>query len=57
LYFQTVAKDMPVEEMQIVSFHPGLIWQEQWVKMGFTEPTGFDDSQYSPTMNFFRCES
>lgn len=43
LLFQMVAKDVPVEEMQIVSFHPGLIWQEQWVKMGFTDPAPFDD--------------
>ncbi|KAI1053021.1 hypothetical protein LB506_010174 [Fusarium annulatum] len=43
LLFQMVAKDTPVEEMQITSMHPGLIWSPEWVKMGFKEDVGFDD--------------
>ncbi|KAK6697147.1 hypothetical protein SNK05_013589 [Fusarium graminearum] len=26
-----------VDEMQIASMHPGLLWQEEWVKMGFKD--------------------
>lgn len=47
MLFQMVAKDTPVDEMQIASMHPGLLWQEEWVKMGFKDDVGFDNSQYS----------
>ncbi|KAL2859988.1 NAD(P)-binding protein [Aspergillus lucknowensis] len=43
MLFQMVAKDTPVEEMQITSMHPGLIWQQEWVKMGFKDDVGFDN--------------
>ncbi|KAG7406311.1 Short chain dehydrogenase citE [Fusarium oxysporum f. sp. rapae] len=43
MLFQMVAKDTPVEEMQIASMHPGLLWQEEWVKMGFKDDVGFDN--------------
>ncbi|KAF5594901.1 peroxisomal short-chain alcohol dehydrogenase [Fusarium subglutinans] len=47
MLFQMVAKDTPVEEMQIISMHPGLIWSPEWVKMGFKDDVGFDNSQYA----------
>ncbi|KAM0325974.1 hypothetical protein ACHAQA_007280, partial [Verticillium albo-atrum] len=31
-----VAKDVPVEDMQVVSFHPGLYWTESAQKTGIT---------------------
>ncbi|KAF5662570.1 peroxisomal short-chain alcohol dehydrogenase [Fusarium circinatum] len=43
MLFQMVAKDTPVEEMQITSMHPGLIWSPEWVKMGFNDDVGFDN--------------
>ncbi|CEF85810.1 hypothetical protein FGSG_11508 [Fusarium graminearum PH-1] len=43
MLFQMVAKDTPVDEMQIASMHPGLLWQEEWVKMGFKDDVGFDN--------------
>ncbi|PNP78685.1 hypothetical protein FNYG_08031 [Fusarium nygamai] len=43
MLFQMAAKDTPVEEMQITSMHPGLIWSPEWVKLGFKDDVGFDD--------------
>ena len=45
MLFQMVAQDVSVDKMQIVSFHPGLIWQEEWEKMGFP-PEVFDDGEH-----------
>jgi hypothetical protein len=52
MLFQMVAKDTPVEEMQITSMHPGLIWSPEWVKLGFKDDVGFDDSQYAQVMSW-----
>jgi hypothetical protein len=35
LFFQLVAQSMPVEKLQVVSFHPGLIYNDTWKSMGF----------------------
>ncbi|KAF4420563.1 peroxisomal short-chain alcohol dehydrogenase [Fusarium acutatum] len=51
MLFQMVAKDTPIEEMQITSMHPGLIWSPEWVKMGFKDDVGFDDGQYAQVMS------
>ncbi|KAK0382888.1 hypothetical protein NLU13_8804 [Sarocladium strictum] len=40
--------------MQIVSFHPGLFWQQEWANMGFKDATGFDDSGFS--LNYFSLQ-
>ncbi|KAF4502615.1 peroxisomal short-chain alcohol dehydrogenase [Fusarium agapanthi] len=44
MLFQMVAKDTSVEEMQITSMHPGVIWSPEWVKMGFKDDVGFDNN-------------
>jgi hypothetical protein len=45
MFFQMIAETTPVEKMQVVSYHPGLIWSEIWETMGFMDDTGFDDSE------------
>jgi NAD(P)-dependent dehydrogenase (short-subunit alcohol dehydrogenase family) len=47
MFFQMIAETTPVEKMQVVSYHPGLIWSEIWESIGFKDDTGFDDSKYT----------
>ncbi|KAE8446346.1 hypothetical protein EG329_012095 [Mollisiaceae sp. DMI_Dod_QoI] len=35
-YFQLLALHMPAEKVQITSYHPGLIWNQEWEAAGFT---------------------
>lgn len=42
--FQLIALSTPVEKLQIVSFHPGLIWGDGFKAMGLT-PDLFDDGK------------
>jgi hypothetical protein len=37
LAVQLLAVTIPVEKMQILNFHPGLIYGEGWVAMGVTK--------------------
>lgn len=32
--FQLIAQDVSAEQLQIVGFHPGLVFNETWSKMG-----------------------
>ncbi|KAF2831613.1 NAD(P)-binding protein [Ophiobolus disseminans] len=44
LYFQILAQDQPREKLQVVSFHPGVIYNEYWKKFD-VDPKNFDDAQ------------
>jgi short-subunit dehydrogenase len=35
-YFQLLALHVPAEKVQITSYHPGLIWNQEWEAAGFT---------------------
>jgi len=41
--FQLVAMDNPHEELQVVSFHPGLLWNEHFESLGLPQEK-FDSS-------------
>lgn len=47
MIFQSIAKHVSVEKMQITSFHPGLIWNTEWEKMGLTQDM-FDEGGSLP---------
>ncbi|KAK1249578.1 hypothetical protein MKX08_009581 [Trichoderma sp. CBMAI-0020] len=36
LLFQVIAQNTPVTELQVISFHPGLIFNDAWKSMGLT---------------------
>jgi hypothetical protein len=44
LLFQFMAQDIPPEKVQIVSFNPGLIFNEYWKSIGFS-PQQFDNGK------------
>ena len=41
LLFQLVAESMPIENVQIVSYNPGLIFNDEWASLGM-KPEVFD---------------
>lgn len=44
---QVLATEIPPEKMQIVSFHPGLIWSKGWEPTGYTrESLPFADGEF-----------
>ncbi len=45
LLFQVLAQNTPPEKVQIISFHPGLIYGEAWKAMGLG-PEIFDDGRF-----------
>lgn len=51
LALQVVAHEVPVEKMQVLSFHPGAIFTEAAKKAGFTEDTlAWDDRMSFPLL-------
>jgi NAD(P)-dependent dehydrogenase (short-subunit alcohol dehydrogenase family) len=50
LLLQQIAKDTPVDQMQIVSFHPGGVLTDMARRAGFNEHMGipFDDGMLTP---------
>ena len=49
LFFQLIAQSVPSEKLQIISLHPGLIYNDAWKEMGL-DPGMFNDSRelFSP---------
>lgn len=45
--FQFVSQDYSIDKLQVVSFHPGCIHNEEWQGMGFGPEEHFDDSKLS----------
>ena len=54
LLFQIIAQDIPPEKMQVISFHPGLIWNDQWKSMGLSSEQL--DTGESPTQWSQKCD-
>ncbi|EXJ93470.1 hypothetical protein A1O1_01862 [Capronia coronata CBS 617.96] len=48
LYFYLLANEVPADKVQIVSFHPGLIYNEMWGEGGFDEHDDLFDSADIP---------
>jgi 5,10-methenyltetrahydromethanopterin hydrogenase len=44
LYFQLLAQDQPREELQVVSFHPGAVFNQHWAVHGI-DKKHFDDGE------------
>ena len=44
LYFQMLALDQPREKLQVISYHPGAIYNETWKELG-VDPKHFDDGE------------
>lgn len=44
MLFQLIALSTPVSKLQIVTFHPGVVYGDGWKAMGFT-PERFDKSE------------
>lgn len=45
LVFQNLAHDVPVSKVQVVSFHPGIIYSEAWIAMGVPRSELFDEGK------------
>lgn len=45
LVFQILAQDVPAEKIQVVSFHPGLIYSNGWINMRVPRGDLFDDGE------------
>jgi NAD(P)-dependent dehydrogenase (short-subunit alcohol dehydrogenase family) len=50
LFFQCLAQDYPPEKIQIISFHPGLIYNDYWKSLGI-DPKHFDDGELYPLLS------
>lgn len=55
LLFQVIAQNTPVQKLQIVSFHPGLVFTDAWKAMGLT-PDLFDSGQSLFTISQHCCQ-
>jgi NAD(P)-dependent dehydrogenase (short-subunit alcohol dehydrogenase family) len=44
LFFQCLAQDIPHKQVQVVNFHPGLIYNDYWKSLGLG-PEHFDDGK------------
>lgn len=44
LIFQYIAQNTPADKVQIVSYHPGLIYSGEWEKMGVPQDL-FDNGE------------
>lgn len=52
---QQIAKDATPDQLQVISFHPGLVYNDTWKGMGVKETDlPFDDSQ-SLAFSLFEC--
>ena len=49
-YFQLLALHVPAEKVQITSFHPGLIWNQEWETIGFTRDN-MDSGEFVPNFS------
>jgi hypothetical protein len=45
LLFQLIAQDIPAEKLQVVSFHPGLIFNSYWESTGLPAEM-FDNGRF-----------
>lgn len=45
LLFQLIAQTVQPEKLQVVSFHPGLIYNDAWQQMGLPKDDNFDDGE------------
>jgi NAD(P)-dependent dehydrogenase (short-subunit alcohol dehydrogenase family) len=45
LYFQMLAQDTPREKLQVISFHPGIIFNEIWAAANLEKKQCFDDGE------------
>ncbi|KAK5054574.1 hypothetical protein LTR84_001465 [Exophiala bonariae] len=43
LVFQLLAQDVPATKVQVVSFHPGIIYSDGWIKLGVPRSDLFDE--------------
>ena len=43
--FQLIAMENPHEELQVVSYHPGLLWNEYFKSLGLS-PEKFDSGTF-----------
>jgi NAD(P)-dependent dehydrogenase (short-subunit alcohol dehydrogenase family) len=50
LLFQLVALNVPPEKMQVISFHPGLIYNDAWKSMDLPVPPEHFDSGETPSI-------
>ena len=39
LFFQLVANETPKEKLQVISFHPGAVYNDEYKAFGFTPET------------------
>ncbi|KAK9491740.1 hypothetical protein V1508DRAFT_421139 [Lipomyces doorenjongii] len=46
LLFQLIAQNVPPEKMQVISFHPGVVYNDSWKSMGLpVSPEQFDNDE------------
>ncbi|KAH8812709.1 hypothetical protein F5884DRAFT_315445 [Xylogone sp. PMI_703] len=43
LLFQVIAQNVSPQKLQVISFHPGLIWNEGWKTLNLPPDLGFDN--------------
>ena len=46
LLFQVIAQNTPSSKVQIINFHPGLIYNDTWGELGLSEDN-FDSSKWT----------
>lgn len=51
LLFQLIALHVPPEKMQIVTMHPGTVYNDAWKSMGFA-PDPYDNGKLTPPCRF-----
>lgn len=57
LLIQQIAKDVTPDKLQIISFHPGLIYNAEWKRMGIKDTDlPFDDCEF-PLMLQLKLEA
>jgi NAD(P)-dependent dehydrogenase (short-subunit alcohol dehydrogenase family) len=54
LLFQSIAQNTPVTQFQVLSFHPGLIFNDNWKSMGLT-PDLFDSGESLRLISLCPC--
>ena len=45
LLFQLIAQNTPVEKMQVINFHPGVVYNDAWKAMGLPHSEKFDNGE------------
>jgi NAD(P)-dependent dehydrogenase (short-subunit alcohol dehydrogenase family) len=48
LFFQCLAQDIPHDKVQVLSFHPGLIYNDYWKSLGIGSEHFDDGEPYRP---------